>query len=233
MYNFGIQQEFQGGMLFKLSYVSRLGRRLLAQADAEQLIDFPDGASGQTLSQAMAYMTGWLRANPNADPSTIPAQPWFEHVLTNVSPGETNTGFIAANFAPYPARGDVADSVEIMSLFGMLPDNVGMARSSLRTRFSPTAASPPTTACSPRCTKTPATACSLTSTTPGRTPSTMFRRRPLLCLWRVRLPLRCSPSPHLPRQLGLRRYQLRERQLPLPASRRPGPRLWRQHALLA
>ena len=126
MYNFGIQQEFQGGMLFKLSYVSRLGRRLLAQADAEQLIDFPDGASGQTLSQAMAYMTGWLRANPNADPSTIPAQPWFEHVLTNVSPGETNTGFIAANFAPYPARGDVADSVEIMSLFGMLPDNVGM-----------------------------------------------------------------------------------------------------------
>jgi hypothetical protein len=126
MYNFGIEQELKGGMIFKLGFVGRQGRRLLAQADAEQLIDFPDQASGQTLSQAMAYMTNWLRANPNSDPSMIPAQPWFEHVLTNVSPGETNTGFIAANFAPYPARGDVADSVEIMSLFGMLPDNVGM-----------------------------------------------------------------------------------------------------------
>ena len=126
MINAGIQQELNGGLIFKLNYVGRMGRRLLAQADAEQLIDFPDSASGQTLSQAMAYMTTWLRANPNADPSTIPAQPWFEHVLTNVSPGESNTGFIAANFAPYPARGDVADSVEIMSLFGMLPANVGM-----------------------------------------------------------------------------------------------------------
>jgi len=126
MYNFGIQQELQGGLLFKLGYVGRLGRRLLAQADAEQLIDFPDSQSGQTLSQAMAFMTGWLRANPNVNPASIPAQPWFEHVLNNVSPGESNTGFIAANFAPYPARGDVADSVEIMSQFGMLPANVGM-----------------------------------------------------------------------------------------------------------
>jgi hypothetical protein len=41
-------------LIFKLGYVGRLGRRLLAQADAEQLIDFPDKASGQTLSQAMA-----------------------------------------------------------------------------------------------------------------------------------------------------------------------------------
>jgi len=126
MMNAGIQQELNGGLIFKLSYVGRMGRRLLAQADAEQLVDFPDTKSGQTLSQGMAYMTAWLRANPNADPSTIPAQPWFENVLNNVSPGESNTGFIAANFAPYPARGDVADSVEIMSLFGMLPANVGM-----------------------------------------------------------------------------------------------------------
>ena len=48
MYNLGIQQEMKGGFLFKLSYVGRLGRRLLAQADAEQLIDFPDKVSGQS-----------------------------------------------------------------------------------------------------------------------------------------------------------------------------------------
>jgi Carboxypeptidase regulatory-like domain len=127
MFNLGIQQELKGNLILKLGYVGRLGRRLLAQADAEQLIDFPDAASGQELSQAMAALTTWLRQNPNADPTTAPPQPWFEHVLNQAVPGQTNTGFIAANLAPYPARGDVADSVELMSYLGLLPDNVGMA----------------------------------------------------------------------------------------------------------
>ena len=127
VFNLGIQQELKDGYIFKLGYVGRLGRRLLAQADAEQLIDFPDKASGQELSQAMANLTTWLRQNPNADPSTAPPQPWFENVLNPNGTGQTNTGFIAANLAPYPARGDVADSVDLMSYFGLLPDNVGMA----------------------------------------------------------------------------------------------------------
>jgi hypothetical protein len=127
MYNFGIQEEMKDGFLFKMSYVGRLGRRLLAQADAEQLIDFPDKASGQELSQAIANLTTWLRQNPNADPSTAPPQPWFENVLNGNGTGQTNTGFIAANLAPYPARGDVADAVELMSNSGLLPANVGMA----------------------------------------------------------------------------------------------------------
>jgi len=127
MFNLGIQQELPGNMIFKLGYVGRLGRRLLAQADAEQLIDFPDSASGQTLSQAMAGLTTWLRQNPNADPTTAPPQPWFENVLYPAGGGQTNTGFIASNLAPYPARGDVADTVELMSNSGLLPNNVGMA----------------------------------------------------------------------------------------------------------
>jgi hypothetical protein len=127
MYNFGIQEELKGGFLFKMGYVGRLGRRLLAQADAEQLIDFPDKVSGQELSQANANLTTWLRQNPNADPSTAPPQPWFENVLNGNGTGQTNTGFIAANLAPYPARGDVADTVELMSNSGLLPSNVGMA----------------------------------------------------------------------------------------------------------
>jgi len=127
MYNFGIEQEIKGGFIFKLGYVGRLGRRLLAQADAEQLINFPDKVSGQELSQAMANLTTWLRQNPNANPASAPAQPWFEHVLSKNTAGITNTGFIAANLAPYPARGDVADTVDLMSYFGLLPANVGMA----------------------------------------------------------------------------------------------------------
>jgi Carboxypeptidase regulatory-like domain len=127
VYNFGMQQEFKGGFIFKLGYVGRLGRRLLGQADAEQLIDFPDKASGQNLSQAMANLTTWLRANPSADPTSAPIQPWFEHVLLQNPVGGSNTGWVASNLAPYPARGDVADAVDLMSYFGLLPANVGMA----------------------------------------------------------------------------------------------------------
>jgi hypothetical protein len=74
----------------------------------------------------MANLTTWLRQNPNANPSTAPAQPWFEHVLSQAVAGQTNTGYIASNLAPYPARGDVADAIELMSNAGLLPANVGM-----------------------------------------------------------------------------------------------------------
>jgi len=126
MFNLGVQQELKGGLILKVGYVGREGRRLLAQADAEQLVNFPDKASGQELDGAFAALTTWLRANPNADPTTAPAQPWFENVLNHIAPG-TNTGFIAANLAPYPARGDVADTVDLLAYVGMLPANVGMA----------------------------------------------------------------------------------------------------------
>jgi hypothetical protein len=126
-YNLGIQQQLQGGFIFKLGYVGRLGRRLLAQADAEQLVDFPDKVSGQKLSQAIAALTTWLRDNPNG--GTPPSQPWFENVLNPVGPqsGTTNTAYIAGQCSPYPARGDVADTTQCMSYYGLLPDNVGMA----------------------------------------------------------------------------------------------------------
>jgi hypothetical protein len=127
MYNLGIQQEFKGGFIFKLGYVGRLGRHLLAQADAEQLIDFPDSTSGQKLSQALAGLTTWLRQNPNAPLSSVPAQPFFENVLYSNGTGISNTAFIAENMAPYPARGDAADTVDLMSYYGLLPANVGMA----------------------------------------------------------------------------------------------------------
>jgi len=127
MYNFGIQDELKYGFIVKAGYVGRLGRRLLAQADAEQLIDFPDQVSGQTLSQAMAGLTMWLRQNPNAGAAAAPPQPFFENVLYSNGTGISNTSFIAENMAPYPARGDVADSVELMSYYGLLPANVGMA----------------------------------------------------------------------------------------------------------
>ena len=131
MFNLGVQQDLGKGFLFKASWVNREGRRLLGQADAEQLVDFPDAASGQLYSQAIAALTTWLRQNPNANPATAPAQPWFEHVLTPNGTGVTNTGYVASLCSPYPARGDVADTTQCMSYNGgaggLLPANVGMA----------------------------------------------------------------------------------------------------------
>ena len=139
--NFGMEHEFPQGYLLKIDYVGRLGRRLLAQADASQLLEFPDntGKSNQTMSQAMAGMTTQLRANQALGAVgailSLSPQPWFEDVIApgvGVANGfANNTQFIAYNAYPYPQRGDFADMMYVLSTIGfpdsILPPNVGMA----------------------------------------------------------------------------------------------------------
>jgi hypothetical protein len=130
----GMQHEFPKGFMLKVDYVGRLGRRLMAQADMSQLIDNPDNASGQMMSQAFAYITNQVRAG--VAPNNMTPQPWLEHVLTpgyGVSQGYTSNTAYAATVAPYVGRGDFADWA--WSLAGaqsgpgqsLLPTNVGMA----------------------------------------------------------------------------------------------------------
>jgi hypothetical protein len=121
----GFQQEIPHGFILRASYVGRLGRRLLAQADANQLVDFKDPASGQLMSTAFANIEQEVRSG-----TTIQAQPWFENVLY---PGfgafygfPNNTSLVAEGFGTYVDRGDFADTVEFLSRFGGLPPNVGM-----------------------------------------------------------------------------------------------------------
>nr|WP_252263774.1 TonB-dependent receptor [Paracidobacterium acidisoli] len=126
MYNFGWQHEFPEGFIAKVTYVGRLGRRLLAQVDAEQLIDFPDHTSGQMMSNAFANLTRQVRSG-----AVITPQPWFENVLT-AGVGQSlgysnNTEFVADAVEPYVQRGDFADTMEILAGAGVLPDNAGMA----------------------------------------------------------------------------------------------------------
>ena len=141
-FNFGVQHEFPQGYILKATYMGRLGRRLLAQADASQLIEFPDstGLSNQSMSQAMAALTTQLRANVGLGPlgaiEAVTPQPWFEDVLT---PGygaflgfNSNTEMVAYDAYPYPQRGDFADAMQSISTIGfpfgqILPSNVGMA----------------------------------------------------------------------------------------------------------
>ena len=129
--NFGIQHEFPRNYILKVNYAGRLGRRLLAQADANQLIDFPDTHSGQMMGQAFAEIVRQLRAT-----GTVTPQPWFEDVIT---PGvgeafgfNNNTELVAYGLDPLPARGDFADTIQAISTLNqsfdspVFPSNIGM-----------------------------------------------------------------------------------------------------------
>ena len=120
--NIGIQFELPQGFILKMTYAGRQGRRLLAQADANQLIDFADPQSGQLMSTAFANITQQLRNGQN-----VTAQPWYENVLPTIGRPGDNTAILANSFlATYIARGDFADFTELLSLFGFLPPNVEM-----------------------------------------------------------------------------------------------------------
>lgn len=128
-FNFGIQHEFPQGYLLRAAYVGREGRRLLGQADANQLIDFPDTAGGQMISTAFANMEQQVRTLPPNTPITD-EQPWFRDILpagAGVGFGfANNTDLVARGLAPLPHRGDFADTIQALASFGLLPANVGM-----------------------------------------------------------------------------------------------------------
>lgn len=129
--NAGIQDQLPGNFILKLSYVGRLGRRLLGQADASQLIDFPDKTSGQLLSTAFGLMTTQVRAGANT--ANLPAQPWMEHLAAAAGPYATHYGYPNITsfltdflFTGLVANGDMADFIQGMAAYGFLPSNVGM-----------------------------------------------------------------------------------------------------------
>jgi hypothetical protein len=132
-FNVGVQKEIPGGFILRMSYVGRQGRRLLAQADANQLIDFRDPVSGQLMSQAFANVTTQLRAG--VAPQSVTIQPWYENVMaagTGTGLGyASNTQLVSEGITTLAQRGDFADTTQILAslpLYGLggLPPNVGM-----------------------------------------------------------------------------------------------------------
>jgi hypothetical protein len=116
-FNAGIQQELPSHLVLKINYVGRLGRRLLAQADASQLLDFPDAASGQLLSNAFANLTQASRAG-----TTPAAQPWFENQLF---PGATD--LLTQALGSQINNGDFGDFTQQLAAYGLINSNIGMA----------------------------------------------------------------------------------------------------------
>jgi hypothetical protein len=126
-FNGGMQHSFAGDLVMKLNYAGRLGRRLLAQTDANQVLDFPDPVSGQLLSQAMANVTQQLRAG--ATSASVTPQPWFENVIGTggcSTACQNYTSFLVAEFGPFVQRGDFGDTVQFLADNGA-PLNVGSA----------------------------------------------------------------------------------------------------------
>ncbi len=136
MTTFGVQHEFRGGFVAKVNYVGRYGRRLLAQADANQILDFPDLASGQSYGTAFGNLITYERANPTAPYSSVPAQPWFENQVSiaaltnstcNAAAGLTTaTTYVACNLGSYGLKGDFADSTQLLAANSAIAPNVGM-----------------------------------------------------------------------------------------------------------
>lgn len=138
IFNAGFQHSLPDSMILKVSYAGRLGRRLLAQADANQVLDFPDPASGQLFSQAFAAITTQARAGVLAQ--NLTKQPWFEDVLpsTTVSTvnssipsgsptASNNTQAVAMNSSyGFVQNGDIGDFTAF-NLAPLAPLNVGSA----------------------------------------------------------------------------------------------------------
>jgi Carboxypeptidase regulatory-like domain len=124
--NAGIQRALPADMVLKVNYVGRFGRRLLAQADANQVLEFPDPVSGQLYSQAFGNVVQALRKD--SDYTHLAAQPWFENVVTpglGVSKGKANnTQFLASAVGGLFKNGDFADFTQAIS--NIVAPNVGM-----------------------------------------------------------------------------------------------------------
>jgi Carboxypeptidase regulatory-like domain len=77
--SFGLQRELPGGFQVEADYYGRFNRHLFVLADAGQLVDFTDPASGQKLSQAFTILE---RDAQNSTPAaSVPNQPFFENQM--------------------------------------------------------------------------------------------------------------------------------------------------------
>jgi hypothetical protein len=126
-YNFGVQRQLPWDMVLKVNYVGRLARKLLAQEDANQVLDFTDTQSGELLSTAFSSVI--VQTRQGVSPENVTVQPWFEDVVTpglGVQQGySSNTAFLASAVGWAFQNGDFGDFIQALS--SVTPANVGSA----------------------------------------------------------------------------------------------------------
>jgi Carboxypeptidase regulatory-like domain len=118
--SFGVERELPGHFQVDATFFGRFGRRLMAQADAGELVDYKDPASGQLMSQAFIGVEQDVRAG-----GAVREQPFFDNL---VSPGfgfSTGTQLVALGFGPLVERGDMGTVVFNLQNLGLMPYGFG------------------------------------------------------------------------------------------------------------
>ncbi len=136
----GWQRELPGGFLFEADYYGKLGRRLLADGDAAQTVNFKDATSGQFLDAAFGAVQQQVQGGTS--PGAVNAVPWFESQIgqgvaqygltcPTTAPffglAANNCTQLAAQLAsPYFPVGDVSSTILVLSEAGILLPNTGL-----------------------------------------------------------------------------------------------------------
>lgn len=135
-YTFGFQRELPGNFIFEASYVGRQARKLFTLADAAQIVDFKDAASGQFMIGALNQLQDQVNAGVTGNFAPIA---WFENQMNaqsiatfgvpcgNLGLGNNCTS-VVGNFTGFEVSiGDTADTIEALRRNGLLGPNVGLS----------------------------------------------------------------------------------------------------------
>jgi hypothetical protein len=125
-FSLGVQRELKGNVVVEVDYFGRLGRRLIADGDAAQTLNFKDAASGQFLKTAFAALQTQVQHNLPITP-----QPWFENQISSTGINCTNfaancTALVANFFGNFVQVGDLSSTLLELTLNGILPPNAGL-----------------------------------------------------------------------------------------------------------
>ena len=146
-WSFGVQRELPGNMILDVSYVGRRAKKLFALADAAQVLNFKDPASGQTMLDAFNAIQTQLGAGTAV--ASLTPQPWLENqMLAGIqglrSPALTCGSFglgsnctqLAANlYSGLLIDGGTADLVQQLYFQRLLLPNVGMSAQFARNTY--------------------------------------------------------------------------------------------------
>lgn len=127
VFGLSVQRELPANTLLEVDYVGRLGRRLFAESDGAQIVDFKDPGcagcpfpGGQGLIAAFNNLATAVRAGQN--PNTITPQPFFEN---QIFPGATDA-LAGSGLSSFLINGDISDFVVVLNSFGLLNPNIGL-----------------------------------------------------------------------------------------------------------
>ena len=135
IFSFGVQRELPGKFLLDVNYFARLGRRLLIQSDAGQIINFTDPASGHTMAGDFSALT--LQTRQPGFNGTVTPEPFFENQVNGYLSqfglscmaivGTNCSQLLVDNVGGLVNRGDLSDAIQFLNGNGILASGIGLS----------------------------------------------------------------------------------------------------------